>query len=109
MLQFKPVMAIASILVAGAAMTALPTTSEAGRVGGPLVKEVSIGKGKYEVFMMSLGNEQWMKNLNELWLDPNGIYHKFMEKQREGCFRSLRWAFLGMRMPVVTLSARKIE
>ena len=30
---------------------------------------------------MSLGNEQWIKNLNELWLDPNGNYHKFVEKQ----------------------------
>jgi hypothetical protein len=38
---------------------------------------------------MSLENEQWIKNLNELWLDPNGIYHKFVEKQTEGCFRSL--------------------
>ena len=28
---------------------------------------------------MSIGNEQWIKNLTELWLDPNGNYHKFMQ------------------------------
>jgi hypothetical protein len=32
--------------------------------------------------MISLGNEQQIKNLNELWLDPNGNYHKFEQKQR---------------------------
>jgi hypothetical protein len=30
---------------------------------------------------MSLGNEQWIRNLNELWLDPNRNYHKFERKQ----------------------------
>lgn len=52
MLKLKPVMAVATLLVAGAAVTALPETSEAGRVGGPLVREMGIAPGQYEVFMV---------------------------------------------------------
>ena len=52
MLKIKPILAIATILVGSAAITALPGTSEAGRVGGPMVREVFIGKGQYEVFMV---------------------------------------------------------
>ena len=39
---------------------------------------------------MSLGNEQWIENLNELWLDPNRNYHKFEPEQRAGCLREAR-------------------
>jgi hypothetical protein len=38
---------------------------------------------------MSLANEQWIKNLSELCLDPNGNYHKFRKPQGAGCFGSL--------------------
>jgi hypothetical protein len=33
--------------------------------------------------------EQWIKNLSELWLDPNRIYNKLRKPQRAGCFWSL--------------------
>ena len=33
---------------------------------------------------MSLVNEQWIKNLSELCLDPNGNYHKFRKPQGAG-------------------------
>lgn len=52
MLKVKSLVMAATVLVAGAAMVTMPQTSEAGRVGGPLVKEVFIGKGQYEVFMV---------------------------------------------------------
>ena len=35
---------------------------------------------------MSLTNEQWIKNLSELCLDPNGNYHKFRKPQGAGRF-----------------------
>jgi hypothetical protein len=38
---------------------------------------------------MLLANEQWIKNLSELCLDPNGNYHKFREPQGAGRFWSL--------------------
>lgn len=52
MLNVKSLVMTAAFLVAGAAMVTMPQTSEAGRVGGPLVREVFIGKGQYEVFMI---------------------------------------------------------
>jgi hypothetical protein len=52
MLRIKPLMVVASLLVAGTAVLALPSSSEAGRVGGPLVRELSIAPGQYEVFMV---------------------------------------------------------
>jgi ABC-2 type transport system ATP-binding protein len=33
-----------------------------------------------------------MRNLNEVWLDPNGNYHKFTETQWAGCVRELALA-----------------
>jgi hypothetical protein len=58
--------------------------------------------------MMSLGNEQWIRNLNELWLDPNENCHNFEEKQRPSYIHSLaltvsRWR---TRVKAVMLSAR---
>ena len=38
---------------------------------------------------MSLTKEQWIKNLSELCLDPNGNYHKFRKPQGAGRFWSL--------------------
>jgi hypothetical protein len=42
---------------------------------------------------MSLGNEQWIRNLNELWLDPNENCHNFKEKQMAGRIRNLALTF----------------
>jgi hypothetical protein len=43
---------------------------------------------------MSLLDEQWMKSLSEVCLDPNGIYNKFRKPQKSDCFWSLKAALL---------------
>jgi hypothetical protein len=35
---------------------------------------------------MSLLNEQWIKNVSELCLDPNRIYNKFRKPETAGRF-----------------------
>ena len=50
MLRFKPMMAVATVLVAGAAMFVLPAVTEAGRLGGPLVVEGVAGADDYDVY-----------------------------------------------------------
>src|ERR1700737_1333474 len=39
--------------------------------------------------MIWLEDERWMKNLNEVWLDPNRNYHKFTQTQRAGYIQAL--------------------
>jgi hypothetical protein len=48
---------------------------------------------------MSLLREQWIKNVSEVWLDPNGIYNKFRKPQRVGRSWSLSSTDLRRKLP----------